>query len=152
MQMKVFPSFPRSQKSEVHRSSGEAAARTVVDKLVGCTLSNVQWLQLQLPGPMGGCGARLPSTVAPVAYKAANVAHRAAIVRSVVAITGCGAEELQFVHHGVNCEALGLAITEAGQVIPTQALIDDVTACPLLPAIDTLGVTLGFSKLISRAL
>ena len=40
-----------------------------------CSLDNLMdvfaWAQCQLPGPLGGCGGRLPSTVAHVAYRAA---------------------------------------------------------------------------------
>ena len=130
----------------------ETKAREVVDALLGCATSSAQWLQIQLPGPLGGCGGRLPSTVAPVAYAAAFVAHRATVVRNVMHMADVEAVDVLFPQQPRAEDIPGLRITDGGQVVPTTATLAALEASPLLPAVDIMRATLGFSKLISRAL
>ena len=46
----------------------DQSLRETADVLCGRRLSEEAWQQLQLPGPLGGCGLRLPSTVLHAGY------------------------------------------------------------------------------------
>ena len=53
----------------------------IADRLIGRTLTDDQWTQLQLPGPLGGCGLRLPSSTMDAALWASWAAHEPAARR-----------------------------------------------------------------------
>ena len=49
--------------------------REVGQTICGSALDDDRWIQLQLPGPLGGCGLRTPSTVMDPAYWASWATH-----------------------------------------------------------------------------
>eukprot|EP00973_Karenia_brevis_P096088 12430549-Karenia_brevis.AAC.1 len=48
----------------------EALVRDTLDKVIGHDLSDLNWATMQLPGPLGGFGVRVPLTSADAAYLA----------------------------------------------------------------------------------
>ena len=70
-----------------HMRRIEEAAKLVIDEIWGEKMSQAQWERLKLPGPLGGCGMRMPD----MAAEAALIATHAAIkerVRSFAEVQG----------------------------------------------------------------
>ena len=60
---------------EPHAAKLDLAIRAAAEAVLGRAASEAEWDQLCLPGPLGGCGLRLPSTVAAPAYWASWAAN-----------------------------------------------------------------------------
>ena len=86
----------------------DAALRQTATHALGQALTDDEWCQLQLPGPLGGCGLRLPSTIMAAAYWASWATHEQA-ARGLSEVLGRDANH-------------SIADAEAGTV--TGALLD----------------------------
>ena len=130
----------------------ERKARDTMELLLGQRMDDNAWRQCQLPGPLGGCGGRLPSTVACVAFRAAAVAHDKEVRIAVQRVTGCSCSEVQVLHAHVDTEAAGITIGQNGEITNTASATECMAKCKLVEPRSEQERTYGFPKLISRAL